>query len=162
MTLRKTENLIYKMLTENTGSHFLDSGGAYGRACQRNQKLKLKDFKKRPECFLELTKRDNSIDADVTIDVFHYLTKNLAIDSICEKFNKKKVADWNSENFYGVSTEGEHFLLEHFEIEGDSFNTYNWSAVYSQVMQGCQLKHNETGDTYILLQIHGGLSLIHI
>jgi len=30
----KTETVIYKMLTENTGKHFLDSGGEYGRHWQ--------------------------------------------------------------------------------------------------------------------------------
>ncbi len=35
----KIEELITAMLKENTGSHFLDSGGAYGRNWQRNQKV---------------------------------------------------------------------------------------------------------------------------
>lgn len=33
------DNLICEMLTENTGKHFLDSGGANGRNWQRNQGL---------------------------------------------------------------------------------------------------------------------------
>ena len=33
----ETKELIYQMLTENTGSHFLDSGGAGNRHWQRNQ-----------------------------------------------------------------------------------------------------------------------------
>ena len=41
----KTENIIYKMLVENTGVHMCDSGGEDGRHWQRNQKKKLKDFK---------------------------------------------------------------------------------------------------------------------
>ena len=41
----KTENVIYKMLTEKTGVHMCDSGGDNGRHWQRNQKKKLKDFK---------------------------------------------------------------------------------------------------------------------
>lgn len=36
---KKLEQEIIKMLQENTGSHFLDSGGAYGRHWERNQKL---------------------------------------------------------------------------------------------------------------------------
>ena len=35
---------IYKMLTENTGTHFLDSGGGNGRNWQRNQIKTIKDF----------------------------------------------------------------------------------------------------------------------
>ena len=33
----RTKEIIYGMLIENTGTHFLDSGGAYGRAWERNQ-----------------------------------------------------------------------------------------------------------------------------
>ena len=41
-----TEQQIYNMLTENTGTHFLDSGGANGRHWQRNIKKSLEDFRK--------------------------------------------------------------------------------------------------------------------
>ena len=38
------KELIYKMLTENTGVHMLDSGGAYGRNWERNQVKTIEDF----------------------------------------------------------------------------------------------------------------------
>ena len=38
------ENIIYEMLTENTGIHMCDSGGKDGRNWQINQKKTLKDF----------------------------------------------------------------------------------------------------------------------
>ena len=34
---KTTEQVIYEMLTESTGKHFLDSGGATGRHWQQNQ-----------------------------------------------------------------------------------------------------------------------------
>ena len=34
----QTQQAIFEMLTENTGKHFLDSGGDNGRHWQRNQK----------------------------------------------------------------------------------------------------------------------------
>ena len=43
-----TAKIIYKMLTESTGKHMLDSGGAYGRHWERNQKKSFKDFKNEP------------------------------------------------------------------------------------------------------------------
>ena len=39
----KQQKLIYKMLTENTGIHFLDSGFSNGRMWQRNQKKTIQD-----------------------------------------------------------------------------------------------------------------------
>ena len=40
----QTSKVIYKMLTESTGKHFLDSGGENGRNWQRNQKKSFKDL----------------------------------------------------------------------------------------------------------------------
>ncbi len=44
---KTTEQVIYEMLTESTGTNFLDSGGDNGRFWQRNQLRTLEDFKKR-------------------------------------------------------------------------------------------------------------------
>lgn len=160
MKTNKVQNLVYKMLTENTGSSFLDSGDAYGRAWQRNQKKTLQDFIKSPECTLEITNckysGEERIELDVTISVFHHMVNTLELDALCNRFNRREVNNWNSQEFYGVSDKGEKFLLEHFKISSETFNTYNWSAKYSQVLQGCELEHKETGDKYILIQIHGG------
>ena len=41
----RTEFLIYKMLTENTGSAMLDSGDAYGRHWENNKQRTIDDFK---------------------------------------------------------------------------------------------------------------------
>ena len=64
----KTEKIIYKMLTENTGVHMCDSGGDNGRHWQRNQKKKLKDFQK--EKYI-------SYDEDYcTKSLFHHLVES--------------------------------------------------------------------------------------
>ena len=41
---QETKQVIYNMMIENTGIHFLDSGGEDGRHWQKNQKKTLKDF----------------------------------------------------------------------------------------------------------------------
>ena len=41
---RKVEKLIYKMLITSTGVALMDSGDAYGRHWQRNQKEDFKRF----------------------------------------------------------------------------------------------------------------------
>ena len=51
---KTTEQVIYEMLTESTGTHFLDSGGATGRHWQQNQKRTLEDFKKDELVFMIL------------------------------------------------------------------------------------------------------------
>lgn len=154
---RKTiEQTILEMLKKNTGSHMLDSGGAYGRNWQRNEKLTIAALKKQPSATLEIRKCDDgSIECSPTVSVYHKLVDTLSLDDLCHAFNSMEVPDWDSE-IYGVSAEGESWIKSHFEIEGEAFNTYNWESNLSQVLQGQALKHTETGDDYILIQIHGG------
>ena len=57
--METTKKIIYEMLTENTGAHFLDSGGAYGRNHERNAKKTINDFEAEPEEFWELSKWKN-------------------------------------------------------------------------------------------------------
>ena len=49
----KTQKLVYAMLTENTGTHFLDSGGTNGRRWQRNQAKTIEDFDNEQEQVIE-------------------------------------------------------------------------------------------------------------
>ena len=156
---KTTEQTIFEMMTENTGSALCDSGGAYGRNWERNQKKTLDDFRSAPSAVLDVSKWTNSEgverwDMYPTIDLFHHLNACLELDEVCHEFNSMPVENWDSE-YYGVSAEGEHWLeMMGFTDDGDSFNSYNWSANFSQVVQGQRLDRD--GDKYLLLQIHGG------
>lgn len=157
---KKIEKLLFKMFTENTGTHILDSGGIYGRHFERNGKLTFSQAKKLPEIKHEIyVPKDGKAELIVTINVFKYLLKaDLIADEICARFNRLNgnAKDWDNENFYGVSFKAGEFL-ESFqpEVLGDCWNTYNDScSLLSQVLQGYYLNIN--GEKYILLQIHNG------
>lgn len=158
MTLEQT---IAAMLTENTGTHMLDSGGAYGRNWQRNQGASLEYWQERPSATLEIYMREynGKLTADLSpcVDIFHLLTGGaLELDEYCRVFNKLPVDDWKSE-LLGVSLFQEEWLENRgFEWNiDDTFNTYNWASNHSQVFQGQEL--TLFGDEkYLLLQIHGG------
>jgi len=155
----KANKLVFELLTQNTGRHFLDSGGAYGRHWERNQGKSFDDFKAEPSATLEVYRweRDGKVSFDFspTVSLFHHLSDCLELDSICEEFNSLPVADWDSGDFYGVSADGEEWLkASGFEEEGNSFNSYNWGANFSQTIQGHFLDLD--GEKYALLQIHGG------
>jgi hypothetical protein len=155
------ENTIAAMMTENTGTHMLDSGGAYGRNWQRNAVMTLDDFKARPSATLEVyySHRDGkpSVELIPTVDLFHKLTSGvIRLDDLCNEFNAMPVDDWHGDQM-GVSSAGSEWLeLQGFEYnESDEFNTYNWENNFSQVLQGTFLKlHGD--ELYVLLQIHGG------
>ena len=151
-----TKQIVYGMLTENTGTHFLDSGGSDGRMWQRNAKKTMQDFENEDEQSYEFDFKYNEIYR--TVSVFHYLTNNLEIDDICEHFNKlqNENDNWNADgDFYGVSLEAGNFLniLNNVEIQR-SWNTYNGDSDLSQILQGTTLEIN--GEYYFIIQIHGG------
>ncbi len=152
----EVQKLIYSMLVENTGTHFLDSGGSNGRQWQRNQIKTIDDFYNEDEERYEFDERYNELER--TVSVFHFLTNNQEIDEICEGFNKlnTKPDNWDcNEDVYGVSQKAWDYLTEFGEIEiQQTFNTYNYDSDLSQILQGSHLEID--GEFYTLIQIHGG------
>lgn len=150
----KIENVIFKMLTENTGAALCDSGGAYGRNWERNASKKIKDFENEPMALCEVSHGY----LNVTFSVFHHLINTLEIDDFCEKFNRLKCDNWNGD-YYGTSDsqcawlEKNDFYVDDYR---SAFNTYNWDSNFSQVLQGTFLRQGGHTDEYVLLQIHGG------
>jgi len=69
-TCDETRRIIVKMLKENTGRSFLDSGDFYGRHWEQNQN---RDFNKEPEAWLEVWDGQPI----VTINVYHFLIRAL-------------------------------------------------------------------------------------
>ena len=144
------------MLTENTGAHILDSGGAYGRHWERNQKKSIEDFQN--DYAVRYDVNTETGDIERTVSVFHLLA-NLELDEICDQFNKlnNKASDWDGD-LYGVSKKAQRYLNE-IEVEVErEFNTYNGDSDLTQTMQGANLKIFNDGqnESYVLLQIHNG------
>jgi len=154
-----TKEIIYGMLTENTGRHILDSGGAYGRNWERNQVKTIEDFENEPEEIYTYAKQWNELER--TVSVFHYLSQ-LETDEICDEFNSMPCDDWDAEDVYGVSKEQWDWLETVGMIRVlNTFNTYNHDSDLSQIIQGSwiniirgDMRYNT--EMYLLLQIHGG------
>jgi hypothetical protein len=160
------QETIAAMLTENTGAHFLDSGGSNGRAWQQNAGKVVADFQAQPSATAEIYVREwqGKLVAEVLpcVNIFHLLTGGaLELDDLCHEFNATPVDDWDGD-YNGVSLEGSEWLeARGFAMCKESrggWNTYNWNAAHSQVMQGNELTlEGEYGEEkYLLLQIHGG------
>lgn len=155
----KTQKLVYKMLVTSTGEALCDSGGAYGRNWERNQKKTIGDFIKEPavkisEDLKDLKKGEIIDDYYPVVSVFHYLSR-YEIDSVCDWFNKLACDDWDSD-IHGVSESQLKRLNKKFEVEmiGEGYNTYNGECPLTQTLQGQSLTIN--GDNYELIQIHQG------
>lgn len=161
MTNHDIKSIIATMLTENTGTNMLDSGGASGRAWQLNAGKVVADFEAQPKASLEIwvSEWNGKLTAELmpTVNVFHKLTSGvLELDDHCNEYNQRTVDDWGSD-LNGVSHSNEEWL-EAIGFTWDDrtcgFNTYNWGNNFSQVLQGNVIELN--GEKYVLLQVHGG------
>lgn len=153
----ETKQIIYEMLTENTGTHPLDSGFSNGRMWQKNQVKTIDNFENEEVEKYELHKWNDNYELERTLSVYHYL-KDLETDDICNEFNRLQYNcdNWDADcEAYGVSIEAWEYLDNEFEVDIDRvFNTYNGDSDLSQILQGAHIRIDE--EPYIILQIHGG------
>ena len=76
-----TQEKIYNMLTESTGTHFLDSGMTDNRHWQQNQKKTLQDFQNENHFQVEKNEYgDNQVEWLLNISLFHHLSNSLTYD----------------------------------------------------------------------------------
>ena len=145
---RTAHDVIFNMARENTGSHFLDSGMAYGYKYDdplSEGPLKITDY-------------------GFTISTPHWLDAMLDLDENTDRFN---------EIFDNVveTTENQSWLKDmndlvvaarvlaenegvEFEPHGGPFNTYNSENDFDQDFQG-QIFYYD-GEAYIVLHTHNG------
>ena len=149
--MKTAEQQIFEMLTECTGTAMCDSGGAYGRNWEQNQGKTLADFENEPEVRLEFYEGKAEY---YLISLYHYLTKQLEIDGICQEFNDLNSKDWDCEDYHGVSAAAGK-LLDQYNVEiREGWNSYNGESSLSQVIQGTYVRIAD--NDYVVLQIHGG------
>lgn len=155
----QTELAVYEMLTESTGTHFLDSGGEDGRHWQRNQKKSLLDFMNEKDIEIDRSEPEYPI---VYKSVYHHLNECLEyMPSLTNDLNEwiKKDPYHCIDNPEGRSNDWggvEEFMQEY--LTDDKIHcvyTYNFDCVLSQSIQ-----YLHCGDIYdndvIALSIHNG------
>ena len=151
--MKTIEQVLQELFTENTGKHFLDSGGTDGRAWQRNQE---RDFESEPEATIEYW--DDKFEY-VTINTYHYFKKVLEYDEVCESVNEHL----RENNIHWVGEVDESDLEDHIatfseyyevEFKSEQWNTYNGENNTDHVFQGQWVTID--GEPYVLLQLHLG------
>jgi hypothetical protein len=150
-------NIIEKMLRENTGSHFLDSGSAYGRHHERN---KARNFKSEPQATA-----DFKYGVEVTVNLYHWLADRLTFaPNLDRKFQRFCAREENKNESYftlvqtWLASLGEKHGERPTGLYGEgspmTVNTYNGEDLLSQTIQYTYFTLDHT--SYVLLQIHGG------
>jgi hypothetical protein len=149
MANEQTKQVIAEMLKENTGRHFLDSGGAYGRNWERNQ---TREFDGEPYAKLEASVyradedgENGELELLTTLNVYHWLCERLeydeALQTAFEAFADKpenEDSPWlaTAEAFV-ESLKAQGYELGGIYGEGEpmTVNTYNNEDALSQTLQ---------------------------
>jgi hypothetical protein len=136
--MTKTEEIIAGMLTEDTGRHFLDSGGANGRNFQRNQG---RDFSKEESTVLKFEVWNGRLDISMTHNLYHWLVNRLKFDKAMDdifhgayiKKNgtrkptfylgmdiRERLTRGEEKNYFELAAEFPQWVAEHVSIEDSS------------------------------------------
>lgn len=146
-----TAEVLAAMFTENTGTHFLDSGGMSGRQWQRLAGKTVADFIAAPSTKIEWDYECYSI------NTFQWLLANLTFDPTMQR--RFELITMGSDDPHLVDAEtfaekmhdGDHYMVGK---EPRTFNSYNGETLLDGTIQGVLFSRHDT--LYIALQIHGG------
>lgn len=157
-----TEQVLQTMLTENTGRHMLDSGGAYGRNWERNQGVdwdsvpetdvswrayEASQYSRKPEGTLEM-------ELMATLNVYPFLRERVdfapEVDALLQAFGQ---SEGHADEPWLATMEA---FAEAHDADWFTVNTYNGEDALSQVLQYTVYEDDERGEYICLLQIHGG------
>lgn len=152
-----TDIVLYQMLTENTGRHFLDSGGAYGRNWERNQGTTIQDWMNRPAAWFNLG-------GWVTLDVFHWLRERLEYSPEWDRkfqlytslFIEESTVWLECAEIFADKVRRKY--LDGHEYLNGTYNSYNHESSLSQTIQFVMV-NVDSSTTLVLLQIHGGCDI---
>lgn len=155
-TITDTQRIVYQMMTENTGIHMMDSGGATGRMWQRNQKHTIEDFIEQPKARLDEWGGD--------ISIFHFFSEFLEHDAEMQKKIEDVAELLPHESWFGIR---EAFIADLLEPPDslypsgwtfeNTYNTYNDpdSIHLSQTFEGSDLV-DPGGRRLLLIMLHNG------
>jgi len=124
--MTQTEKVLLEMLRENTGVHFLDSGGAYGRHWERNQE---RDIVHEPPVIVDI--EDDWL--DIRFSTFHYCRAYLEYDEELTQDFDRWIEETES-NPYIVAHQDQWIKDRGWNIIGHG-NSYEWENFLDQVIQ---------------------------
>tara|TARA_R110000803_G_C11877755_1_gene309300 strand:- start:46 stop:597 length:552 start_codon:yes stop_codon:yes gene_type:complete len=150
----KTKHAIYKMLTEDTGKHMCDSGGATGRHWQKNQKKSIEDFINEPYETLETDGEYKYYSRSL----FHHLNETCEyLEAETEDFNNWVKRDlYNYDNPNGRAFDGAYDVQEYLNNEYHyGFNVENTCNFENDLDQGFIYVYDWDAEI-IALSVHNG------
>lgn len=165
------EDIIASMLVENTGRHFLDSGGAYGRNWERNQGLVEASGLTPRELFEAASPGIWDTYGYPMVHIYHYLKDRLdevsePLNTLFDEFVDGGKTGWERDRWSNAYGTAEQFVEEELGVKhyGGGY-TYNHENLLSQDFQWVDFEVEDPlviGEQivdeghYIGISIHGG------
>lgn len=149
--------IIENMMCEDTGRSLLDSGDAYGRHYEENQKNGIMTGPQKVDFWID---GEKETELNPIVPLYDFLTYNLEVDGDSERFedefyNYIKVNDLNPYSVVDIEETikviGEYSGYADLEM----INTYNYESVLSQTIQFIMFSDGYD-NIYVCLQIHNG------
>lgn len=149
------EAVIKSMLTEGTGRHMLDSGGAYGRHWEENQKNSPweKDRLNVYDEFVVMNIYDWLVNSDIGLE---------RTDNTCER--EKDFYEFCDDSGSWLSDMEDYAEMHNKNSErgfyGDVVRNNTYNGEFHSLSQCVQtVSWNEEGTYYVLLQVHQGADI---
>lgn len=143
--ITEQQQVIYSMIAQNTGRDMLDSGGAYGRHWERNQKKTVEDFINEDVITIEpCIYNGNRLELNERKSLFHHLDANLSYDKdmnelwyrFDEHFPDKywDGKDGTMNMFFQWASKYDSKYHNHWDFKGEQYSgyTYNEENILSQ------------------------------
>lgn len=155
--LSPTKKAVIEMLVENTGVHMLDSGGAYGRAWQRNRAVT--NWDDMPDIRIEVWNAERC-QFNVYKSTYHFLVDHLTFDDEAMRLTEwfkawSGMGDMKDKPWIRCMEKFHESLVD--ADGGWSMNTYDSESSLDQVLQ--YVSFNWNGEDWLILQIHGGCDI---
>ena len=150
--LTKTESVIHDMLTENTGAHMLDSGGAYGRMWEKNRSIK--DFRDIPQIRVTTNEWDKK-EFTLHRSLFHLLNDHLTFDADMNyRFNRFCKSKDQKDNYWSMSIAD--FIEKKLEVK-TIIEEYTYNLETNLDQDFCFTIFADHDDkVYAIIQTHNG------
>ncbi len=146
--------IIKNMMCENTGRNLLDSGDAYGRHYEENQKNGIMTGPQKVDFW---TDGEKETELNPIVPLYDFLTYNLEIDEQANIYNNQFY------NYIGAHDLDPYSVVDikkTIKVIGESadlemINTYNYESILSQTIQFIMFSDGYD-NIYVCLQIHNG------
>ena len=151
MTTTTTKRILNKMFKENTGRALCDSGDAYGRQYERNQKVR--DLYAVPDTIRAESNEFISISLNTFKRLVDMCDFEPTMDAMFKTYSKKQEDTYNledMESFAEMMNDGD----VEFSSEPFTCNTCNEETSLDQTLQFTAFMNQDV--EYIILQVHGG------